>query len=71
MAIDSNEGGGSDNNENGCSGALDLFSKSIKFDFGYLLDTQLAKAWVQWILLVQKSRLISHHASNESDIDEI
>jgi hypothetical protein len=29
MAIDSNEGAGSENNENGCNGALELISKSI------------------------------------------
>ena len=35
MAIDSNEGAGSENNENGCNGALEIFSKSIQFDFGF------------------------------------
>ena len=29
MAIDSNEGAGSDQTENGCTGALELFNKSI------------------------------------------
>lgn len=39
MAIDSNEGAGSEKTENGCNGAFELFTKSINFEFGYQVDT--------------------------------
>lgn len=57
MAVDSNEGGGSEQTENGCKGALKLVNFCIKNYFRFCVETQLAKAWIEWMELVQTKRL--------------